>query len=478
MKIGWRQSIVYTAIVGMEGCWLYALIALLNKQVAGDSLSVFGILLLYPLAFVFNMLLRRLRWHRVCHRAVSWLAWAVGMLLMVKLQLFAGLPLSDPAWLLSIPRSIAEIIYAFRPELLVLLSTGVIWWLSRRLASRVGGFPAVVGEFQFGLIMLVLIFVVALLLETSLDNPIPVALAFFLLALLGISVAHALEGTSWLSGLHRGHWSGLLLVCIGVILVLGLLITWVVTPDLLQLFWSAIQWVWSLIWGLIMKVIAAMSSLFPGPEPAELPPVPSMPAPESGGEFEMWAIPEWLRGGLRLAMGILWIGLILVALWRFSSDIFGWLRRKLAGMAGAEYEPLPGAFKADFLSLLKRILFRLLRLKLPFRPKGKEEALPPDIAPVRRIYRQLLRWAAAGGYPRHFSQTPHEYGYALAGILSEASEDLELVTQQYARARYGALPSTTDELDKLSQAWQRVKRAHLKQETNGLAHDKEVNQGE
>jgi len=473
MKLDWRRGILYVATIGMEGCWLYILLALLNKQVADGHLSVAGILALYPVAFIFNMLLGRLRWPRVCIKAVSWLAWAAGMLLMVKVQLFGNLPLSDPAWLLAIPRSIAEMIYTFRPELLILLSTGVLWWLSRRLASRTINFTAMVAEFQFGFIMLVLIFLVASQLEAGLDNPVPVTLTFFLFALVGISVAHALEGTSWLSGLYQGHWAGLLLLSIGVILILGLLITWLVTPELLQLFWAAVKLAGGFIWGLVMKVMAFLASLFPWSEPAELPPMPTTPAMEPDGGFS-FTMPEWLRSGLRIGWTVMVVGLFLFALWRISSDIFRWLRRKLVSMAGAEFEPLPGAFKADILGFLKRILLRLLGLKLPFRLKGKEGTFPPEIASVRQIYRQLLRWAAAGGYPRHISQTPQEYCYTLAGLLPEAREDLDLVTQQYVRARYGALLSTGDELDELGQAWHRVKQTRLKRSTPELDHKKEV----
>jgi len=364
-------------------------------------------------------------------------------------------------------------IYTFRPELLILLSTGVLWWLGRRLASRAINFTAMVAEFQFGFIMLVLIFLVASQLEAGLDNQVLVILAFFLLALLGISVAHALEGTSWLSGLYQGHWAGLLLISIGVILILGLLITWLVTPDLLQLFLTAIKLAWGFVWGLVMKVMAFLASLFPEPEPVELPPMPSTPAMEPDVGFSL-TMPEWLRSGFRIGWAVMFIGLILFALWRISSDIFRWLRRKLASMTGAEFEPLPGAFKADILGLLKRILLRLLGLKLPFRLRGRAGTFPPEIASVRQIYRQLLRWAAAGGYPRHISQTPLEYCYTLAGLLPEAREDLDLVTQQYVRARYGALLSTGDELDELGQAWHRVKQTRLKRATPELNHKKEV----
>ena len=473
MKWDWQRGILYVTTIGMQGCWLYALMALLNTKVADGHLSVLGILVLYPVAFVVNMLLRRLRMPGAAILSVSWLAWVVGMLLMVKTQLFSGVPMSDWQWLLSIPQSIAGVIYAFRPELLVLLITAVIWWLSLRLASRARDFSAVVGEFQFGLVMLVIILFVASLLKVSPVNSITIVLAFFFFALLGISIAHALEGTSWLSGLYQGHWSGLLVISISLILILGLLISSVVTPDLLQMFWAAIKWVGGLVWALIIKVVTFLASFSPDLEPTELPTMPSTPPTGSPEEFELWTMPDWLRSGLRFSWSVLVLGLILFALWRVSSDIFRWLSRRLVSIAGAEFEPIPGAFKIDFMNLLKRIFLRLFGLKLPFR-RGKEERVLSEVTPVRQIYRQFLKWAAAGGYPRHIWQTPHEYRYALAGLLPEAREDFDLVTKQYEKARYGAWLPTGDELNELGQAWYRVKQTRLKRATIQVAHGKEV----
>ena len=51
MKLDWRLSTLYVTTIGMGGCWLYTIIALLNKQVADGRLSTIGLLLLYPLAF-------------------------------------------------------------------------------------------------------------------------------------------------------------------------------------------------------------------------------------------------------------------------------------------------------------------------------------------------------------------------------------------------------------------------------------------
>ena len=74
MKLYWRRVILYVTAMGMESCWLYALMALLNEKVADGRLSIFGLLLLYPLAFGFNRLLWQLRWRKAYVRGITWLA--------------------------------------------------------------------------------------------------------------------------------------------------------------------------------------------------------------------------------------------------------------------------------------------------------------------------------------------------------------------------------------------------------------------
>jgi hypothetical protein len=458
MKLDWYKVVLYIIIAGIECCWLYALMALLNKPAADERLSILGILALYPLSFGFNGLLRRLRWPGFFLRIISWIVWALAMLLMVKFQLWGGLAWSDTSWLLAVPRAIAGLFYGFRPELLVLIATGVIWWLGRRLAYAKVNFTTLVSEFQFGLVILVVTFLIASSIEVDIAHPAYLIAAFFLFSLGGMSIAHAREGVSWLSGLNQGHWVGLLLVSISLVLILGFLVSLAVTPDLLQLCLAAIKWVW----GLIVKAMAFLASLLPSSGPAEpLTPVPGVETVPSE-EFELWTMPEAVRTGLGIGWMVLFGGLIVLAIWRISSDIFRWLRRRLASMAGAEYEPLPGAFRADLLSLLKRIGSNLLSLILRFRRGAGREPGFAGVASVRQVYRWLLRWASTGGCPRGMSQTPYEYCSALAGLLPEAQGDLELITQGYVRARYGASLPDEGESARLSQAWHRVRQNRLK----------------
>ncbi len=136
-------------------------------------------------------------------------------------------------------------------------------------------------------------------------------------------------------------------------------------------------------------------------------------------------------------------------------------------MAGAEVEPLSGAFKADFLSWLKRILLKLLGVKVSFRLGQKSKSLLPEIASVREIYRRFLRWAAAGGYPRRSSQTPYEYLHALSSLIPEAREQLSFITQQYVDVRYGFSLPTENDLNQLKQSWNEIAQKRLKRQSTG-----------
>ncbi len=460
MKPDWRQGILYLIIMGMDCCWLYALLILLNKQVTDGHLSIPWLLLLYPLAFIFNKLLQRLRLSKVYLYAVNGLVWAIGMLLMVKTQLYSGLGLFEPAWLLALPQALSRIIQTLEPEILLLGGSIVLWWLGWRLARLRVTFTTSVTEFQFGLAILLIVFFSASQLGVQLANSVLIALVFFLFALAGMALARSLEGAGWLTGSYQGLWSGLLLAGIGLILILGLLIGSVVTPDFLQLILIPFKW----LWGMVLKAITFLASLFPEPEPVELPPalvMPEMLPPEAEEGFKMWTMPESVRSGLRLGWGVLFFGLILVALWRVSSQIFGWLRRKLTP-AEAEVEPLPGAFRADLQGLLKRIMLKLLGFRLPFWRQKKLEPLSSETASIRQIYRQLLRWAASSGWPRHLSQTPHEYLHTLENLLPVAQQELRFITEQYVSVRYSPRSPTEKELYQFRRSWYQLRQNRLK----------------
>ncbi|OGO43641.1 MAG: hypothetical protein A2Z05_00525 [Chloroflexi bacterium RBG_16_60_22] len=209
----------------------------------------------------------------------------------------------------------------------------------------------------------------------------------------------------------------------------------------------------------LLWVAEWMVRLMPDIDRSEMP--PPMPPLPSGGETESGGlIPETLRNALRLGWSIMMAGLLLLALWRISAGLYRWLRRRMAAMSGAEFEPMPGAFRADLLAFLKRLVNGVLGLGRFFRRRAARPPLPPEVATVRQIYRQFLHWAAAAGFPRRSSQTPYEYQYELIPHLETGRGEVDLVTRQYVRTRYGARPLSDEELQQLRQSWYNIRQSH------------------
>lgn len=455
MKLDWRQGCLYFITIGMESCWLYVSLIALNNWVVSGYFSILWLLLFYLAAFSFNTLLQWLK-PRIFLYAANGLIWVTGTLLMVKVQLFSSFSLLDKAWLLLMPQTP-------KPVILLISASAILWWLGWRLAHTEINFAISVSEFQFGIAILLIVFFVNSLLGIKLANSIPVTLAFFLFSLAGIAITHSQEGKGWLAGSHRSLWSGFLLAGIGLILILGLLIGSLMTPDFLQLILTPFRWIASMVG----KGILFLINLFPEPKPVELPSELVPPASPSPDEYEtwhkLWGSP--LGGWFNTAYSIFIVSVFLWFIWKLSSQLLGWFGRKLANTAGAEVEVMPGALKADILGMLRRLVLSILHLRLMFWRK-KAQASYAEVAPVRQIYRRFLSWAAGRGWPRRLSQTPHEYFYTLDNLLTIGHEDLQLITEQYVKARYSPWMPDEKELNQLKQSWKQLRQKRLKQPGN------------
>ncbi len=456
MKPQWPQKFLRCTLAGMELCWFGAVLDLVWRKVAVDNASWLILLAFYPLSFGLVRIFRFLgTWKKFCLMSMAWL---LAFLFYAKYQYFRIHGLWDLLWLESLTREVLQGFQAFNPEMLSLMSSAVLWAFGWRLGTAQIRFAVVLGEFQFGLTILFITFFARSQLGMDSGVMLALTLVFFPLALGGISLSHAAEQESWLAVPPRSRWTGLLLLSIGTIFIFGLLVNLLLTP-------SSIQWLFSLLaaggqWilGILEKFFLFLIGLFPPSQPGNL------PSPAQSGQLKKISEPPFIlfsdstREVIRFLWAIMCISLVVVALWRVSSQILEWLRRRLTDTEEAETESLPGAFREDLLKFLAKI-FQALRMKWPFRKKkpgpGTKEG---DFA--RSIYRQILAWAEAGGHGRKRSETPLEYLETLWECLPENREDLTLITDRYVRARYGpALPRETDG-EPLKESWLRVRQNH------------------
>jgi hypothetical protein len=146
-----------------------------------------------------------------------------------------------------------------------------------------------------------------------------------------------------------------------------------------------------------------------------------------------------------------------LALWRISSQILDWLRRRMGVANGDEVEPLPGAFRADLRILFLWIL-DTLSLKWLFRFLAGRKRRFREKDSLRQTYLRLLQWAAVKGCRRRVSQTPFDFLPHLVDFLPEAREDFTFITRQYVRARYGPLAPPGKISEEVKDSWEKIQR--------------------
>ena len=455
-----QKVVLTTAVMVLEGCWLYTLAYLLNVLMAKGKLNIPGLFPLYLLAFGTNWLWHWLGWPKIVRGILNIAGGIIFTLLLLKMQLFGHLPLADVMWLKALGDAFANIFYGLDPELVLLVAGGILWWFGQRMASLPKEFATTLREFQLGLIFLLILLFIAYGTGTQASHTILIVTVFFATALLSLSTAHAQENTQS-AALYRGNWLGILLMSISGIVLLGLAIGSVITPDLLRLVVSGLAW----LWGQIIRGIIFIMSLLPQPDviPEEaLPGAGAMPAQEPDYS-KLLVIPEIVRKGLRFGWSVLMIGILLVFLWRIAEQVFGWLRARFGSAANAEYESLSGAFWADIQSLCKRILGWILKIrKWPTLLRRQRRAEPKEITSIRQLYQQLLHWAAKSGFPKPGFQTAYEYLGILQAKMPAYRETLQYVTNNYVRARYGHVMPSVAEMEQLKQNWHYLKSQHLK----------------
>ncbi len=457
MRAGLLRGILTASILIMEASWLFLLVYLLNDRGTGGALNIPGLFLVFLLAFGANWPLSRYGWPRGLKVVLNIIIWGIVSLLVIKFQMYGAFTLGDVRWLQSLGEAVAGIFRGISPAVVALIGCAILWWSGQRLAYMKIEFSTSVREFQFGLLVVLPLLFVAAGLDVDLGYAVPAVLVFFSAALLTLSLAHAREN-HLAGGAFGGNWLGILLMCISTVLILGLIVGSIITPELLRMAAAGLIWLWSIL----VKGIAFIASLFPAPDmPAPDTAVPdAAPAlPQEPDYSKIFVLPEVVRNGLRYGWYLLMIGFLLVFLWRVSEQFFVWLRRSLAAASGAEFEPLHGAFGADIRALLGGVFAWFAGWRSRFRRQVETE--PREITSVRQLYRQLLRWGGRGGLPRVASHTADEYLAVLQERLPAYGSAAQYITEWYVVSRYGHVAPSAGEMEELKRSWQLLKQQRL-----------------
>lgn len=439
---------------GMQMSWFALSVLVLNRRAAGDSLPWIAILLFYPISWGVNLFLhnRNRGWKfLLCLNGISFF-FVLGILIGFRILV---IPAPAPESWLALA---ARFFNPHQVEFLIFIASGVAWGLGCRLALLKISFRSLFGELQFGLLVLFVALFAEHHLQMNLPHLILLSLGFFSFALLGVGVTHGHEHAGWTASRFLSTWVLFLLVAVALILSAGLLISILVSPAFVQFLLSLLYRTGEFLFGILGRILGFLLSFLPLPEPSlPLPPPSSPPVsrPEDWSPF--FLISDATREILRVLWTLMVSSILVLALWRISSQILDWLRRRMGTANGDEVEPLPGAFRADLRILLLWIL-DTLSLKWLFRFLAKRKRRPRESDSIRQVYARLLQWAAAKGCRRDLSQTPFEYLPRLFHFLPQAGEDFAFLTRQYVRARYGLSPPAGEVFEEVKHRWENIQR--------------------
>ena len=433
-----REMVVPVTVAGLELTWAYGALMVAGGM-AGMEVRTFWLPTVFAVSWGLAATLRGLRVRRWAGLALSGLAWAAVTLVAIKVLLSGVLDPVDPV-------------------LLICLGGALLWWLGRRMAHMRLGFAVVVGEFQFGLMVLATAFCLSYLLGREPADAIAVGVVYVTLGLVGAAAARGREGREvGLATGRQGSWWGMLLVSVAVILLLGLLVGAIVTPGFIHLMTRGLAWLWRQVDGVLTAIANRFASQPVGPSPGTIVSSTSTTGVAADTFGLGIRLPAWLTGGARLVWTILVAGMGLLAAWRVASQVFGRLSGRPADDRG-NVERLKGAFRLDLAAWFRRTVARILGIGR--RNVGREPVKPvaASAAAVRELYQRMLHLAAGSGLIREGAATPHEFERLLVAALPEYAEQFRAITREYVKARYGGVVPTDEELNTVKHAWRVVRK--------------------
>lgn len=442
---------------GIELSWMSGLLQLAESRVGLTGIPAAWLLGGLPFAFALRRLTRRLRPRvRVAAFTAGGLLWAAVSFPFLLAGLGGGaFPGTGPA-------------NAGRGAALAATAALGAWGAGLRLAGLRPSPGGMLVEFQFG----VLVLLGVLLLAAPGTEPLPGAagavVSLFLCFFLG---AAALRARSVGLSLRRAvfsPWGVAAGVGVAGILAAAALLAAAVTPGWVQAALETAERAWMLAAEGFRALIAWLDGLLPRPAASPLPAVVGGPPAErtAPAVIELLRLPEALRRVAAFLVVAFWLALFALCLWRMAAAV---AHRLLGGAwAGPEEktERLPGSFGEGLRRMLGRawrLLGRGIRGLAAFFGRRLPLGGPP--APeelVRRVYRDLLARAAACGMPREPSQTPREF---LAHLRRRAPEGLgsafARITALYEAVCYAETPLGEEAARRLACEWRLVRKFRL-----------------
>jgi hypothetical protein len=467
---GHRKTLLATMLLGMHACWFYAWARMLESAASAPVPVGQGVVLILAIAVAWRLLLRRIALRQIVTTVLYWLAWPVIASLVAKALLFAGEPWRHTDWLLALPG--APLSLFFEPqvsELILFVGSAGAWYFGQRLVFREPEYGRLLADFQFGLVMLLVAFLVGYGFGVEAGHPLLLTIAFFGLGLSAVATARSAGDNNGTEGLSRGQLSGAVLGLIAAVFFTALLVAAIVRPETIDAVLAGIRYVG----GLIVRLIAWMASWIPTPDYA----TGDTPAPATGDDS---GLIEWYRSLplpaiLRRTMFVIWttvvLGVLIAALWRVCQQVLEWLRRRRTTAPGAVVESTGRGLWSDIRALASWLLRVGKRLVARLRTRLIHGDAPDRTA--GSVYLALVRWAGKKLVRREPWQSPYEYLASLLPLVPAAADDLSFVTDGYVDERYGGHTAGETAIAELAAAAARIRRARRSRDSNHARGDVE-----
>jgi hypothetical protein len=458
----WRKQVILpVALAAMETAWLAPWLGLWGKALdASADRPVLSASTVFLLLIAAQLLTEWMVRSESRMRRARYVLVGAGL---VAIAAVARTPHGDrvwldPAWLVSLVTGRArDVDVVFSATLL----TVYLWWRGIGFGRALKHFDDIAMAFWAGVAGLIAYAFLAIPLAgdatfAHLTGRAQAAVfGFFAVSLLGLSLARLEDERKHDRGgdfRFSRQWLSVLVGVVGMLMLASLVLTRLLTFDLVTAVVQPLRFLGPLLWylfeivayalGLIAwGVIAAVRFLLHPQGQPQPPPPPDF----SLDRLQQEAVARGLSPETAVALRWVALGLALLAIIvLLSRAVFRWV------------SPREDEVEEDRESVWTwqdaLLTFRgLRRLWDAWRSGAGEPAAGPRASPtdpmglIRWLYARFLWIMAGAGFPRAPDQTPYEYLRRLRGAPVAGEPDASRVTEAYVRARYGnVMPSSDD----------------------------------
>lgn len=331
-------------------------------------------------------------------------------------------------------------------------------------------------NFVYGIIAIALVvfgaFLTRAIAPAELIFPI---LAFFalglgILALASLRDAQQYERATFGQSFRLNRfWLGTVALVVLALMVVGFILGGVFTPEWAARAVDALLFLWRLITSVLLIIAYVVALIFFGildvlgrvihfapseGEPFQLQEPPRLDELLKNQDAATSTLPPELVLVAQI-LSAFFIALALAALFAIA------FRRFRAYAAEDTDETRESVFSLDLLQAQLRNLFRgasqTQNAVAPYAEIRGDDAR----AQIRRVYQELLAWAAQRGITRAAGQTPRELEHALAAQFETRAEQFALITNEYVNARYSIEPIHAQNAERVVRAWKIILKENV-----------------